>query len=116
MANKIDAINAEIQKLLEKKKELITKRENEIGKYLLSKWNIDFSFDLKDIKKIITDPEVIKLVESKLSITSEIENSPENSNSNVVKNNSTVADSINSNYNANAANSYAEKVAGNIPR
>lgn len=112
MANKIDAINAEIQKLLEKKKELITKRENEIGKYLLSKWNIDFSFDLKDIKKIITDPEVIKLVESKLSITSEIENST----SNVVKNNSTVTDSINNNYNANAANNYAEKVAGNIPR
>lgn len=39
--NAINNIDLEIKKLKEKKKELIAKREREIGAYLLKVWNIE---------------------------------------------------------------------------
>lgn len=66
MANKINSIDEEIEKLLEKRKKLISKRENEIGKYLLSSWGINCEIEIKDIKALIDNKDIKKLANTKL--------------------------------------------------
>lgn len=51
----IDSIDEKIKKLQEKKKRAITKRNNEIGKYLTEKWNTDNIEIIKLVIDSLTD-------------------------------------------------------------
>nr|WP_173026357.1 TraC family protein [Aeromonas sp. Ne-1]AKO69671.1 hypothetical protein [Aeromonas sp. Ne-1] len=80
MAKKsIESIEEQIKKLQEKKKRAITKRNNEIGKYITEKWN---SEDLEVIKNVIdqlTD-EALKLIGNSTENTDEGKQQTENDN------------------------------------
>lgn len=50
--NKIDDIEAQIEKLKKKKADLITKREKEVGAYLIKSWGLSDS-STKDIFELV---------------------------------------------------------------
>lgn len=52
MANKIDDIEAKIEKLKKKKAELITKIEKEVGAYIIKSWGLS-NYSTKDIFELI---------------------------------------------------------------
>jgi hypothetical protein len=52
--NKIDDIEAQIEKLKKKKSALITKREKEVGAYLIKAWGLS-DYSTKDILGLIDE-------------------------------------------------------------